>query len=107
MVGVANIMETPHLGNENRAGASSSLQEQTLIPLASTVILVTPVVDEAEKWARIVEMFNKIKRKAFIVKVNATKAMRWKDEMEKVFDILQVSEMDQQKFAVFNIQGSA
>lgn len=52
-------------------------------------------------------MFNKIKPLPFAGKVGATEATRWKDSMKKSFIVLRVSEIDQQRLAVFNLKGSA
>ena len=64
-------------------------------------------VDDTEKWAKLVERFNKLKSVAFYGKGDLTLAQRWKDSMKKVFSILRVGAVDQQSLAVFNLTGSA
>ena len=48
-----------------------------------------------------------MKPKPFDGKGDLTVAQRWKDTMRKVFAILRVGAVDQQRLAVFNLEGSA
>ena len=66
-----------------------------------------PVVDESEKWAKLVERFNKMKPKAYDGKGDLMTAQRWKDAMVKVFIILKVKDVDRQRLAIYNLEGSA
>lgn len=43
----------------------------------------------------------------FFGKSDSTEATKWKDSMMKVFLVLGVSSIEQQKLAVFNFEGSA
>lgn len=80
-------------------------------PTAATATIPTVIaattVHEDDRWARLVERFNKLKPKPFDGKGTMTDAARWKDAMRKVFNILKIGDVDRQRLAVFNLEGGA
>lgn len=74
-------------------GNHARVEPQALMPTSDT-------------WARTVEIFNKIKPKDFSGKSDSTEATRWMDLMKKIFSVLRVSNVEQQKLTVYNLEDS-
>lgn len=54
--------------------------------------------------AKTAERFNNINLQPYVMKVGATKVMRWNDSMRKLFPVLRVGLADQQRLAVFKFE---
>ena len=76
-------------------------------PPATAVTATTAVGDFDDAWSRRVEKFTKLKPPSFSGKKDASAAARWKDSIEKLFDVIGAGPVDRTRLAVLQLEGAA